>query len=444
MSYTTEDVGKCSKKFIFNLTEIDLSTPLKDKLIEKQKKADFKGYRKGKVPMSVIEQFYKPQLEDEIMREYLSNQFYKAIDETKTNVIGNPVFSNVKYDSKDGKGEATFDVVVDFVPEFKLIDPNTLTFVEERVEVSDEDINNIKEQMRSYRSELVVIEGSDDLALINGNYAIADFKAFDAEEANGESGNESFGQEIEKLNFKDRVLEIGTGLFIADVEDQMIGMKKGEKKEIITTIPDKFYQKDFVGKRVRFEVLLIEIKELKKPEFDDAFVSEMGYQSIEDFENKSREGVRKYKENEVKKKLYQEIMEKLVESIPIDLPQSIIQAQEEATRKNIDANLKQQRMNETQVKEYFEKWDEDIKKRSEFQVRIDFILNKFADEYEIDVTNSDLDKRYEEMSHEYRSSVEEIRKFYNDHKNSKQKLNLIYTIREEKTLKRLSEMVRLN
>ncbi|MBF0297782.1 MAG: trigger factor [Oligoflexia bacterium] len=437
MSYTTEEVGKCSKKFIFNYTEIDLSKTIQTKLTEKQKEANFKGYRKGKVPLSVIKQFYGPQIEDESMREYISAEFYKTIEETKLDVIGTPVFSNVKYDIKDGTlGEASFEVTVDFSPEFELIDPTTLSFTKEIISVSDEEIEAIKEQMRGYRSELTIVE-NQDTALSNGLYAIANFKAF------GTEGEEK-DQEIVGLSSNDMVVEIGTGYFISSVEDEMIGMKKGDKKEITATIPEKYYKKDFIGKTVRFETEITEIKELKKPEFNEEFVKSMGYTSLEDFETKTKNGVLKYKENEAQKKLYEEIMQKLVENISVDFPENALVAQEEAMRKNIEARLKQQRMNEEQVKEYFEKWNDDIKKRAEFQIKIDFILNKFADKYEIDVTESDINNRYEALAYEGRTSIEEVKKFYNNSKNYKQKLNLIYGIREENTLNKISELVQLS
>lgn len=420
MAYTVEEVNGCTKKLKFNFSDVDLSSQIQSALKEKQKSANLKGFRKGKAPLSMIQQVYGPQVENDALYRFVSEEFYKAIQEENIRPVGYPNFGNTDY--SDGS-KVSFEATVETFPEVEIKDYSKYSFSKEDDKVTDKDVEELKNRYLAPKSEMVEVK-DEKAKLQEGQFAVFNFE-----------GEKPDGSRPDNMKAEEFVLEIGSGQFIPGFEEKMIGMKKGEKKTLELTFPKDYHEADLKGADVKFDVELLEIKERKVPELTDELAKEFGFEDASDFDKKNKERLEQQKKREVQAKLQEEILKKLVEDNNFDVPGALIQQQKEAVRQDLANNLKQQGFNDDMVKTYFEKWDGDIADKAEFQVKSGLILDKIAKKYDVEATDADLDAKIDEMAEQSGMEKSQIEQYYKGNEQIKQ--NMLYAIREEKTFEKL-------
>ena len=427
MAYTIESINGCTKKLQFNFETLDLSEQVKQAVLEKRKSANLKGFRKGKAPLDMVQKMYGPQIESEALNQFVRSQFLEAIDKEKLKVVGYPKFENMKY---DGKNSVEFDALVEIFPEIEMKDFSNLEFKKEELSVSDDDVESLKKNYLESKAEMVEIT-DENTEITKGHFAVINFQ-----------GQKEDGERPENMKGEEHLLEIGSGQFIPGFEDGMMGMKKSEKREVNVTFPADYHAPDLQSAKVVFDVELLEIKEKKYPELNDELVKEFGFDSVEAFDKKNRESLLDQKTRASEEKLNQEIIETLVKENEFDVPQSLVEQQEEFLKNDLKNSLTQKGFNEQMMEEYFEKWGDDLKVKAIFQVRSSLILDQLAKTYNVETDNSDLDQKIEETAKSSGMKKEEIEKYYNS--NEKIKSNLLYAIREEKTFKKLKENLKIS
>ncbi len=244
------------------------------------------------------------------------------------------------------------------------------------------------------------------------------------------------------MKAQEYMLEIGSGQFIPGFEDGMIGLKKGDKKDIKVTFPADYHEEDLKSAPVIFHVELLEIKTKNFPELTDELAKEFGFESVADFAAKNKERMKAQKKREVQSKLQQSILEKLIEDNKFEVPQALIEEQKVGVKQDLTKTLKQQGFNDQMINLYFERWNEDVTNKAAFQVRSGLILDKLAKKFNIETTEADLDAKIDEMVAQSEMKKEEISKFYKSNENIKR--NLMYAIREEKTFDALTKQMKVS
>jgi trigger factor len=416
MSYTIENVNSCTKKLIFNFDKVDLSKEIKEALLAKQATSNLKGFRKGKAPLEMVQKLFGPQVENDALYRFISDQYYQAVKKENLRAVGYPQFGNTKYES--GKTVA-FEATVEIIPEIEIKDYSKLTFKKDSEVVSEEDFETLKKNYLSSKAEITEVKDAGH-SLKKGDFAVFNFE-----------GEKADGSRPENMKAQEYMLEIGSGQFIPGFEDGMLGMKKGEKKDVKVTFPAEYHEEDLRNAPVTFHVELLEIKQKNFPDFTDEIAKEFGFESVTDFSVKSKERMALQKKREVQSKLQQEILEKLISENKFDVPKALVDDQKESVRQELSRNLKQQGFNDQMIGLYFEKWDNDVTEKALFQVRSGLLLDKLAKKYNIEASDADLDAKIDEMVTQSGMKKEEIAKFYKSNENVKR--NLMYAIREEKT-----------
>lgn len=415
MSYTIENVNGCTKKLVFNFDEVDLSKEIKAAVIAKQADSNLKGFRKGKAPLEMVQKLFGPQIENDALYRFISEQFYNAVQKENIRAVGYPQFGNTKYEAK----KVAFEATVEILPEFELKDYSKLSFKKESETVTDEDFETLKKNYLSSKAEIAEVKDANH-KLAKGDHAVFNFE-----------GTKADGSKPENMKAQEYMLEIGSGQFIPGFEDGMIGLKKGDKKDIKVTFPADYHEADLKNAPVTFSVEVLEIKQKNFPEFTDEVAKEFGFESVADFNTKNKERMGQQKKREVQSKLQQSILEKLIEENSFDVPNALLEDQKEAVRKDLAQTLKQQGFNDQMIGLYFERWNDDVTNKALFQVRSGLILDKLAKKYNIEATDADLDVKIDEMVAQSGMKKDEIAKFYKSNENIKR--NLMYAIREEKT-----------
>ena len=423
MSYQIESVNGCTKKIVFSYENVDLTDQIESALKEKQKSSNLKGFRKGKAPLSFVKQVYGSQVENDALYRFVSQEFYKVIQDEDLKVVGYPAFGNTKYEEKN----VSFDATVEIFPEVELKDYTSYEFTKGDDTVKDEDIKELENRFLAPKAEMVEIK-DEDKKIEKGIFAVFNFE-----------GEKPDGSRPDNMKAEEFLLEIGSGQFIPGFEDGMIGLKKGDKKTIDVTFPSDYHEEDLRDAKVKFDVEILELKEQVTPELTDELVKEFGFETVDEFKTKNKERLVEQKKREVQSALQEQILKKLVEDNSFDVPKVLVDQQKQSVKDELGANLKQQGFNDQMLEVYFEKWADDIAQKAEFQVRSGLILEQLAKKYDIKSEEADLDAKIEEMAKQAGMEKDQVEKYYKSNENVKN--NLMYAIREEKTFDKLiSEM----
>jgi trigger factor len=427
MSYTVKSVNGCTKKLEFNFQTLDLTKEIKAAVVRKQSTTNVKGFRKGKAPLSMVEQVYGPQLESDALNQFVQNQLFEAVQKEKFKTVGYPQFENVKYET--GKS-VSFDAVVEVFPEIKIGDYSSYSFKKENADVTKEDMDKMTNNYLGSKAEMTEVADKAH-ALKKGDFAVFNFE-----------GVKPDGSRPENMKGSEYLLEIGSGQFIPGFEDGMIGLKKGDKKNIVLTFPADYHAAELQNAKVTFEVELLEIKEKKYPAFTDELAKEFGYESVADFNEKNKANLVAQKQRQADEKLHQEILEKLVKENKFDVPATLVENQVKYLKEDLSKNLKSQGFNDQMVAEYFERWKGDITTKADFQVRSGLVLDHLAQEYKIETSESDFNKKLEESAKTAGIDFETVKKYYSS--NEQIKNNMMYAIREEKTFEALKKKIKVS
>jgi trigger factor len=427
MSYVVEELNGCTKKLVFNFESVDLSKQIDSALKNKQKSSNLKGFRKGKAPLDMIRKMYGPQVENEALYSFVSQEFYQAIQKEGIKAVGFPTFSNTNYEKEADK--VAFEATVEFIPDLEIKDYSSYSFSKEDAAVSDEDVDNLIKRYLESKAEMKEI--TEDIAIENGHHVVFNFE-----------GEKEDGERPENMKGNEFLLEIGSGQFIPGFEEGMIGLKKNDKKTIDVTFPAEYHEPTLQNAKVKFHVEVLELKNKAYPELTDELAKEFGFESVEDLKTKTRENLETQKTREVAEKLNQQILEKLVSENTFDVPKALIDEQKKSIMNDVSNNLKQQGFNDEMVQAYFEKWTDDVDTKAEFQVKSGLILDTLAKKHGIEASDKDLDAKIDEMAAQSGMPVDQIKQYYLGNENVKR--NMMYAIREEKTFGKIIEEMKVS
>ena len=424
MSYSIESVNNYTKKIVFNFESLNFASDVKSALLKKRKEAQIKGFRKGKVPMEMIEKFYGSEVEQEALNGFIQKTVEETITDEKLFVVGTPTIENMKYSSLKS---ASFDVVVEIMPKIELKNYSGMSFQRKKVEVRDveSELEAIKKKLRMKKAEMVEVD-DPQRALGRGLTAVIDFQ-----------GEMEDGERPSDLTGREYYCELGSGDLNPEFEQEMIGMKVGEKKIFsIHYGADADCAEKLRGNAVKFEVDLLEIKEKVLPEFNDEFVKKLEYASVQDFEEKSRQMIVSHKNNEADEKLRREIIEALVNENPFDLPRSAIADQEDWLKEQSAKEMRKRGMDDFVVDEYLQEKSGEFSSIAESRLRSRIIFDALVDDLGVEVDEAEYGERVDRIVQGVKEEARcRVREYYRTNREVKEAL--LGTIREDKMFEAL-------
>jgi trigger factor len=239
MNVKVEEVSSIKKKLIFEVAADQVDKEIQKAFRKIGKSAKVKGFRQGKVPQSVLEKYYGDQMEQDVFSRLINDTYFKAIVEHKVAIVGEP---NIVDSSGVVKGEAfTYAAEVEIKPEVQAKDYTGLSLQKEAFSMDPGLADGRLEELLQSRAQLEV---SKRKKAREGDSLEIDFAgSIDGEPFEGGQG-------------EDFTLELGAGTFIPGFEEQLVGMKREEEKEITVTFPEDYGQKDLAGKPAQFKVKL--------------------------------------------------------------------------------------------------------------------------------------------------------------------------------------------
>ena len=403
------------KKIKLNISSKDLESDFKKRLLAQQSSSDLKGFRKGKAPLDVIEKYYGDQIKQRLIMDKMGDIFYKKISEENIPVVGQPSFAPESFDIKK---DIKFEVSYEIYPEFSLTKMGSLSFKKPVSKVTDQDIKKATDLvLKRYGKAEPIDEKSKE-----GNYVKIDFEGF----LNGEK--------FEGGEAQDYSLELGSKTMIPGFEEQIIGMKAAESKDIEVTFPDDYQAENLKGQKVMFKIKMKEVSEVKLPNLDEEFFKSinMDVKTKAEFEKKIEEQLQTDLKTNLKTKTKQRIFDAFESSNQIDIPQSMIISEANNLRNNTaqQMGLDIGKLEEDQFP--IDNFKENALKR----VRLGVLINKLIEENNISVDNDTLKKEIEDKSKSFKDPEQYVNWIYG---NEEQLKNIESLVLEDKVAEYLEE-----
>jgi trigger factor len=345
------------------------------------KKVHVKGFRPGKVPRSVLEKLYAVLVTEQLEHTLVAETLGEAILQSGVEPVAEP---EIDADTPAAGADFKYRVRVEVKPEVVLPDTKGLPAIYPSVEVSEEEVGEQLDALRRRRAP--VLEEPEDTAAEEGHVVSVDFV--------GRVGGEAFeggsGQGVE--------IEVGSGEFIPGFEEQLVGAKAGDDREVVVTFPDGYSNPELAGKVAVFACHVVAVKKRQIPELDDEFAKDMGeFESLDALRGRIREDLTAARERESKQILRTSLMDALVERTDFEVPPGMIERHLDRQLEAAQQRLRGQVPDEA-IAHQLEQWREQWRERAEREVREMLILEAVAQAESIEVDDSEVDARIEEMA----------------------------------------------
>ena len=363
---------------------------------KKQKTVKVDGFRQGKVPRNIYEKkFGKESLYLDAADAVLQDAYAKAMDDSKLVPVVQPEV-NLKNIGEEGV-EFTFKIITK--PEVKVNKYKGLNIKQEEVEVTDEEINHELSHLLERYTELVTKDGE----VKNGDVAIIDFEGFkDGETFDGGKGE----------NYS---LEIGSNTFIPGFEEQVIGMKAGDEKDLNVTFPEDYGAKDLAGAPVVFKVKVNEVKEKKTRELDEDFFEDLGMEGI-DSEDKLKaeikESIKAQKEMDAENKYVDSLLEGVSKNVEVDIPEEMVNEEVDRLMGRFAEQMKMQGISLDLYYQFTGSNEEQLRSQMEKEAFNNVLYRLMIEEIQqiekIVVSDEDAEKEAEELAKKYQMDKEDF------------------------------------
>lgn len=398
MKYTFEKAEKSTVKIDIKLTASEWNEAI-DKAYEKTKgRYSMPGFRKGKVPKHLLEGAYGKGIFYEEAINQAFPKYYGEILEKETSIeaVAAPEIDVKKVDDKG----LELIAIVAVRPEVKLGDYKGITFKKVEYNVKDEDVEAELKRLQERNSRMVEVT---DRAVENGDTVIIDY-----------SGSVD-GVKFEGGTAEKQTLVIGSGTFIPGFEEQLVGMKIGEERDINVKFPEEYHAENLKGKDSVFHINLHEIKKKELPELTDDFIKDsVGAESLAAYKDEVKARLEKQNADRAEREIEDAIVKKISENATVEIPDALIEMQIDRMVEEMSYRLSYQGLKLEDYLKYVGKTVEDYrneyKPQAESIVKSQLVIEKIISDEKIEATDADVEARIEEMAKAQGREVPDLKK----------------------------------
>ncbi len=396
MDVVVEDVSALTKKITITLPKEGVQKKLEKAYGKLQRETKIKGFRRGKVPRTVIIKHYQEQVQGEIAEKLVQESYFDAIEQEKVDPVVHPDIADPKFNDD---GTFTFVARIDIRPEFELGNYKGIEVEKVSNEVSDA---AIEVELGELRRDMAPLRSVTDRSVENGDVIVVDFEGFHNGKAMKEVKNDNYS------------VDVGAGKLSPEFEEKLVGMKQGENASHEVEFPAEYVNPVLAGKNVEFRVKVNDVKERVLQELNDEFAKDVDekYTSLADLQNDIRERLQKEKDTRAEGDATDRVMMKLLEEHTFEVPERLVRFEVEEMIKNTEKSLEQQGMNLESAGINRDELAEQNKETAEKRVRGDFILKKIAETEDINVKDEDMDRAFQRIGDQYNMPIAKVKEFF--------------------------------
>ena len=397
MKVTVENVSSVKKIMNVEIPEETVVRELNDAYKKLKKTAKIKGFRPGKAPRSVLERLFKKDIHNDVSSKLIQDSFIEALKEADLDIVAKP---DIDSPGLDEKGPYKYVTTVEIKPEIEEIDFKNLPLNKFLYHVTDEEIDvQLKMLQKNLAKQNPIAENR---GVRENDFVLIDYEGF--------KDGKPFAETQKTEN---HTMKIGEGYILKEFDDQLIGMKTGDNREIKVKFPEDYHNGNLADLEITFQVKLHEIREEVLPEIDDEFAKNLGqYKTLGELKDAITENLNQGYAKRVEHEMNEQIFKALIAKTDFELPDSMVDHELDGIVEEVERTLS-----------YHNKSLEDqglsreilLKKHRELaekKVRRHLILDKIVEQENMTLSDEELENSYEEMAQGYNQPVEEIKKYY--------------------------------
>ena len=385
------------------LLEVEVEQEMLDQALDKAyrkivKQVNIPGFRKGKAPKAMVERYVgKETLFGEAAEMVVPDAYMQALKETETEPIDQPKIDIVQGEA--GK-PLIFKATVEVKPEVTLGEYKGVEVTRPTTDISDEEVQKELERLQSRHAKLITVEDGevqqDDTTLIDFT-GYVDGEAFEG----GTAENYS--------------LNIGSGTFIPGFEEQIIGVKVGEEKDVNVTFPEEYHAENLAGKPATFKVKVNEIKRKELAELDDEFAKDVSeFDTLDELRNDIRNKLKEAAETKAKSSVENGTVDAVVANATVEIPAVMVEYKVEEMMNNVGQRLAQQGINLDQYFQYTNSSMDDMRERmkpdAEKTVRNELVLDAIAKAENITASEEEINEEIQKIAEYVKQDAKVVRK----------------------------------
>ena len=400
METSIEEIGQVKRRLNVEIEAEEVAKKLDQTYKELSKRAKIKGFRPGKAPRQVLEQYYGKQILNDVKSDLIKESFSKVIEETELLPLGSPAIE----DEAIRPGENfRYSIVMEVRPEFELKDYMGISVEKEILNISEDDVDKKLEEIKEAHAQLISI--NEERGIKEGDYVVIDYEGFWKDKP------------LREVKGKGFTVLVGGKNFYPEVESGIVGLRKDDTKDIEIDFNQDFGDRRLAGKTVTFRIHVEDIKKKDPPELNDDFARSLGndFKSLADLRERVKKDITLQGERRIDREIKDRLLKKITVEVDFELPQVMVEREIERSIATIKQNLIRSgtRFESAGISE--EKMRQDLRTAAEENVKEELVLGKIADMEDIRLEDSDIRDGFQELAAQTGNDPAALQQYYEKH-----------------------------
>jgi len=397
MKTRVEEISEVKRKINVEIDAEEVTKSIDKAYSQLSRKAKVKGFRPGKAPRKILEQYYGKQVVNDVKSDLIRESFPKVLDETKLFPLGEP---SIEDELINPDNIFRYAIFMEVKPKFEIKNYMGISVDKEVLNISEETVDKSIEKIRKSHAKLISIE--EDRGIIEQDRVIINYEGFWK------------GKPIKDIKGQEFMVHVGSGNFYKEVESGIVGLKKGDEKDIEIDLDENFSDSRLAGKLVNFNIVIIDIKKEDLPELNDNFAKVLGdnFESLADLRQKVTEEITLQEEKRIDSELKKRLIGKISDSVNFELPQILVESEINHSINSLKEGFSQNGMTMESTGISESKMRQEFIKPSEVKIKEELVLDAIARLEAITVEEKDIGDAFDSLSGRTGSDPALIRQYY--------------------------------
>ncbi len=429
MEVTETNAEGLSRSFKIVVPASELAAKLDDRISEIRPQMNLKGFRPGKVPASHVKKMFGKSIMGELIEGLVGEANQKAFEEAKIRPASQPDIKMVDDLEKvlEGAVDLAYDLDVDIMPDFEPADIKVIEIERPVTKVSDEEID---EALQKLAEQNLKFEARAKTAKAKDGDAVAiDFVG----KINGEA--------FDGGSAEDQAVVIGAGRFIPGFEEQLVGVKAGDEKELNVTFPEDYPSEDLKGKDAVFEVKVNEVRAPKTPEVDEEFAKNFGLESLDQLKEMITGQIQNEHDGASRQKAKRALLDELDKLHAFDLPKKMVEQEFQTIWTQLQQEKEAGNLDETEANKSDEELEEEYRKIADRRVRLGLVLAEIGRVADVQITDQEVQQAVIAEARRFPGQEREVVEFFQKNQNAMAQVRA--PIYEEKVVDHILEVAKV-
>jgi len=397
METSIEEISQVKRQINVEIETEEVTKKLDQAYNKLSKRAKVKGFRPGKAPRRILEQYYGKEIMTDVKNDLIKESFSKVIEETKLFPLGNP---SIEAEAIQPGKNFNYTILMEIRPDFELKEYMGISVEKEILNISEDNVDKKLKELREAHAQLVSI--NEERGIKEGDYVIINYDCTWKDE------------HVKGIEGKDFMVHIGDKNFYPEIESGIRGLKKAEKKDIKIDFSEDFSDRRLANKSVTFHISVKDIKKKDLPDLNDDFARSLGkeFKSLADLRERVKKEITLQEEKRIDSELKKRLLKKITAKVDFELPQTMVENEIEHSMATIKQNFLRAgtKLESANISE--DTMRQDLKLAAEEKVKEGLILSKIADLEGIKLEDSDIRDGFQELAAQTGQNLAILQQYY--------------------------------